>query len=134
MDSYDKSIKESCISVPIVDTTIITGNNPQFKVIVRAYQSNYGETNKYIYWYVGCEQPWNDILHPFRHIDIDDDDGNINQRPPAYIWQVLADNELVRLTLKYLVMSDEDLSKVCGHTHVVEYRSQLIRFLNGLWD
>lgn len=131
MESYQKAVLKSCHKDPLIDTTLTTGDDQKFTITIKAYLDNYGnidEHKEYIYWYFKCTDPWHPLLHPFRHINKEED------CRPTEIWEVIADNPLVRMTLQYIAMSDEELSKLTGNTHVVEYRAQLIKFIHELWD
>jgi len=121
MASYTNTVSRCCNPEPIIDTTLYTGNNDdRYQITVKAHTAKYGD---YVYYYVSCPQPRNKFLHPFRHVSPDDNTSIFN------VWEIVADNQLIRQTLQYLVMPDEDLTKICGHIHVVEYRSRLIKFL-----
>lgn len=128
MEKYLKSVQKYCVSEPILDTVIMTD---EFELTVKAYQSIYSEDRKFIYWYVGCDRPWRNYFHPLRWI-FKNEEGSEEARNE--IWDVIADNPLVRMILNYIAMSDDELAKYCGNKHQVEYRSHLIKCLTDLWD
>ena len=131
MDSYAKAVAKCCNQNSIIDKTVITGDNRQFTIVIKAYRATYGksEENKhYIYWYIQCNDTWDPLLHPFRYIESE------VEIHPREIWEIIADNPLVRMTLEYIAMSDDELSKLTGNTHVVEYRAHLIQFIHSNWD
>lgn len=130
MDSYQKSVAKSCHPNPFLEKTLITGEEKIFTITIKAYLATYGnphENRRYIYWYISCPEPWDPLLHPFRHIK----EAGVR---PTEIWEIIADNPLVRMTLEYIAMSDDELSPFTGNTHVVEYRAHLIEFIHRLWD
>lgn len=73
--TYDDNVKRSCISDPIINKIISNHcDDDIFTLTIKAHQSNYGEENKFIYWYVNCDIPPSDDplqTHPFRHSKFD---------------------------------------------------------------
>lgn len=127
--SYDDSIKESCFPDPILEKVLAVEADQTISMTVRAYQSNYG---KFIYWYVGCDVPYLQKpfeFHPFRFVELDHGETQIQE-----LWGVVADNDLTRLILTYLTMSDDQLKAQSGNTNPCEYRAMLINMLELLWD
>lgn len=131
-ETYDETIKKSCLPNPIVDTIILTKGDENISMTVRAYQSNYGEGCKFIYWYVGCDIPYKPEPfknHPLRLIRLEKGQTEIKET-----WGIVADNSLTRLILEYLMMSDQELYEKCGTLHQMEYRAMLINTLEILLD
>lgn len=136
MEIYQNNINQYCSVDPILDKVIKTGDGPIFTVVIKLHQSIYTDKEKYLYWYFKCTKnsvPLEDcdlcsVFHPFKYIE----DGMTDQT--VEFWNIIADNDLVRTVINYIAMSDEELSKLCGNIHVVEYRSQLIRFIYNIWD
>ena len=129
--SYEEFIQQNCVSVPIIDTTVITKVDHQiFNLRVRAYQSKY-EEGKFLHYYVGCNVPYHKEMwqyHPLKFVEFSD------QTEISEIWEIVADNEFVRTILKFLTMSDLELQTKCGRVNQIEYRATLIQTLQNLWD
>jgi hypothetical protein len=127
MTSYDDVVARCCQADPIINTTLIVGYETKFTLTVKVYRSDYGDNGKFLYYYLNCPEPCDDKSHPFYHIIIH----NIKMKT---CWNVIADNSMVLMVLKYIAMEDDELSKLSGHKHPTAYRSQLIRLINNLWD
>ena len=131
--SYDSTIQQKCLPDPVVDTTVTTSTGfgeESCNLRVRAYQSNY-EGGKFLYCYIGTDVPYlprTHRNHPLKHLDLDDTK-EISEK-----WEIVADNDLVRMIIKYLSMSDQELKEKCGRVHQMEYRATLIQTLQNLWD
>lgn len=124
MSSFEEIVKQKCRPGAILNTSVIT--NKIYTLKIQAYQSNY-ENGKFLYWYVECDIPCTEINshnHPLKYIG-----NNLDKT-----WGIIADNDLVRLILQYLTLSDKELNKKCGHVDQMEYRASLIRALDQLWD
>ena len=124
MSDYDATISRVCAPKPIHNITLTTGNSPVYTLTVKAYPATYESGNKFIYWYVRCDDPRSSFIHPFRHLEPE----------LTETWEVVADNEVTRSILKYLCLPDTELSKLSGTSHVIEYRATLIKLINDLWD
>lgn len=119
-ESYEQSIKECCYPDPIIDTKVITGEE-QYEFVVKVYKANYGN---FLYYYFGCSQPKGFLSHPFRYINDD----------YTEIYNVIADNELTRMIFTYIIMPEDDLQLLTGHTLSIDYRAKLIKSITMLWD
>lgn len=134
MKTMEQIIKKKCLPDPIVHKEIITKNDDdkEFTLVIKAYKSKHRTNYEYIYFFISCDLRYNDDLfddHPFRLIS--QDCGVVNSKD---VHQIVVDNELTRLILKMLCMSDEDLSQMSGSRSIVGYRSTLIKLLIDLWD
>lgn len=137
--TYNEKVKAKCEDEPVFHAVVTTHFNPSFTLTVKAYRANYGP---YLYWYVGCDvEP--DIksldIHPFRYIYKKDEYGEYDEitygiSPRASFWGIVADNDITRNILKYLCMTDEELRAKCGNNHPTQYRANLIKTLDELWD
>lgn len=124
LDQYNIDVASFCSPDPIHDITLTTGISPVYTLTVKAYHATYESGAKFIYWYVRCNDPHVDLTHPFRYLKYD----------VTETREIVADNEVSRSILKYLCLPDNELSKLCGNCHVVEYRATLIKLINKLWD
>ena len=123
MSNYDSSVARVCAD-PLHNVTLTTGDSPIYTLTIKAYLATYESGNKFIYWYVRCEDPRIFFTHPFRYLEPE----------LTEIWEVVADNEVTRSIVKYLCLPDDELSELCGNSHVVEYRATLIKLINDLLD
>lgn len=64
--------------------------------------------------------------HPFYSNGRELDDG--------YDGEIIAQNDLTDVLVKYLVMDDDELTKYSGGTTAPHYRRVVIRNINNLWD
>lgn len=51
-----------------------------------------------------------------------------------YDGDIIHKNSLSEQLVRYLTMSDEELSKVCGNVHHENYRINIIKSIQLLWD
>ena len=106
-----------------------TGNcQEEYKLTIKLYKANYGD---YLYWSVECDIPYNNstehkLSHPFRKL------GNLQFAD--HVSGIVADNEMIRIMVKYLAMEDDELIKYTGNTSVVCYRCKIIASLAQFWD
>jgi hypothetical protein len=132
-NSFDESVKRKCYPEPILQTTLTStmicdNSTDSYHLTVRVYRATYGP---YLYYSIRCDVPWtgsNHRIHPFGqlcYIDIEVTDE---------LWNVVADNDLVRRILEYIAMPDEQLEQKTGHKHQRCYRAKLIETIAGLAD
>ena len=57
-----------------------------------------------------------------------------NDAMDPYEGDIIYKNSLSEHLIKYLCMSDEDLSKVSGNVHYENYRLSIIKSIQLLWD
>ena len=57
-----------------------------------------------------------------------------NDTMEPYEGDIIYKNSLSEQLIKYLFMSDEDLSKVSGNVHYENYRLSIIKSIQLLWD
>ena len=57
-----------------------------------------------------------------------------NDTRSPYEGDIIYKNSLSEHLIKYLCMSDEDLSKVSGNVHYENYRLSIIKSIQLLWD
>ena len=57
-----------------------------------------------------------------------------NDAMNPYEGDIIYKNSLSEQLIKYLCMSDEDLSKVSGNVHYENYRLSIIKSIQLLWD
>lgn len=149
MDKYLAAIPRRLHRELLHDTTFTTGSSEHstFTLSVKAFSVTYESGNKFIYWYVGCSDPFNPDIHPFRHSSKED-----NYHLEPHHWEVIADNELTRSLLnhlclpdseifvdnkllccifKYLHLSNSEIGKDSGNTRSDDYRSLLIEFIDS---
>ena len=137
--TYDEKVRAKCEDEPVANTVVTTHFNPTFNLTIKAYRAKYGP---YLYWYVGCDiEPEIKLLdiHPFRHICKKDEFGEYDEltygvNPRVSFWGIVADNDVTRTILKHLCMTDDELRTKCGRTHPTQYRANLIKSLDELWD
>ena len=129
--TFDRQVAKHCLPDPIIEKSVKTG---ACTLTVKVYPANYG---KFLYYSISCDVPWKRDLtqpledvfeHPFRHLDIESDD-EIGE-----IWEIVADNGLIRHFFNYIVMSEDELKTRTGHTTPVGYRAKLIQSLQYFWD
>lgn len=119
--TYEETCDDKCEYELIVDTVIVTYDSPPFTLYIKAYRVKH---ESLIYWYVGC-----DILQAMLALNI-----KPSYKPRNFFCGIVVDNDLTRMILKYLCMSDDELSKYSGRNQPIEYRSSLIKTLNDLCD
>ena len=124
--SFCEIIKEMC-NENIVNTTIETRTEDKIiKMTVTLDHANYGN---YLYWRVVCDTPITALFdHPLRKCDADDIvNGN-------EVGEVVADNELIRMMIKFLAMPDKELRKYSGNVAPIGYRACILASLTQFWD
>lgn len=130
--SYLEAVKRVCYLDPIISATVTTGNaQHQYKLTIQAYRATYGT---YLYYSISCNIPWTEVEqweHPFHALELHSWAGSTET---TEIWNVVADNDLVRRMLEYLAMPDSELSPKIGNSGPLGYRAHLIRTLHDLWD
>ena len=107
--TYQQRVQEDCLPAPLLDKVIQIDNDHQ--LIVKVNQANYG-AHKFLVIYMQC---------------------NHNLVNREFI-EVIVDNELVQMHLKFICMENDELQKHCGNRDHITYRSILINNLRKLWD
>ena len=112
--------------------------NPHYNVTILAELKQYSDGKKYYYINYTYEFVANSDLPPeenakfakhahpffgFTHLDSD-----------AYVGEIIYCNKMTEQMVEHLLMSKDELSKVCGMTDVNQYRKLIMCSLANFWD
>ena len=105
LESYEQRVQEDCLPAPLVDKVIQVDD--QNTLIVKVNQANYGRS-KFVFVYIHFQE--------------------------LEFWDVIVDNELLQVLLKFICMDSEELQGLCGNRNHITYRKILINNIKELWD
>lgn len=104
----------------VLNTTMYLKPYRWCNVKLIADKANYGD---YLHYQISCIEE--DDIPIFKTIfDLDD----------SIMYNVVADNTLIRKMLEYLTMSDEELDQHTGHICIEDYRVKIIKFMCSIPD